>query len=160
MGKGGMRMEPGGTRKGSAMLEVLAIMMVFMVFTTSMFTSAAAMNRRGLRTAAKNEAYHAALTAVRLMADEIINGGAASDLLSGDGGMGPRETCITVMPEDGSGAFSVPVTVASQRDGDRLVLYGESVVDGQRKAVSMTLVKQESGDWIPVEYGRDEITEE
>lgn len=93
------------------------------------------------------------------MEEEISKGGAASDLLVKDGGMEPRETNITVVPEDGSDAFSVPVKVASKRDGDRLILYGEAVLDGQQRAVSMTLVKQESGDWIPSEYGRDRIVE-
>ena len=154
-----MEMETNGMRKGSAMLEVLVIMMVFMVFASSMFTSAAAMHQRGMRNIAKNEAYHAALTAVRLMEEEISRGGAASDFLVKDGGMEPRETNITVMPVDGGDAFSVPVTVASKRDGDRLILYGEAVLDGQQRAVSMTLVKQESGGWIPSEYGRDRIVE-
>lgn len=157
--KGDMGMMKNGMKRGSAMLEVLVIMMVFMVFTTTMFTSAAAMHQRGMRNIAKNEAYHAALTAVRLMEEEITKGGAASDFLVKDGGMEPRETNITVVPEDGSAAFSVPVTVASKRDGDRLILYGEAVSDGQRKAVSMILVKQENGDWIPSEYGRDRIVE-
>ena len=158
-GPEGKRQKGRGRRKGSAMLEVLVIMMIFMIFASSMFTSAAAMHQRGMRNIAKNEAYHAALTAVRLMEEEISKGGAASDLLVKDGGMEPRETNITVVPEDGSDAFSVPVKVASKRDGDRLILYGEAVLDGQQRAVSMTLVKQESGDWIPSEYGRDRIVE-
>lgn len=159
MRKGGMGMGAIGMRKGSAMLEVLVIMMFFMVFASSMFTSAAVIHQRGMRNIAKNEAYHAALTAVRLMEEEISKGGAVSDFLVKDGGMEPRETNITVVPEDGSDVFSVPVTVASKRDGDRLILYGEAVLDGQRKAVSMTMVKQKSGDWIPSEYGRDWIVE-
>lgn len=135
-------MRKGSGRRGSAMLEAMAAIAVLMAVAASVLASVSAVNRREIRKIEKYEAYDAALAAVRLMADEVMNG--RENVLQMESGMAARETRIVVTPKNGGEPFSVPVTVWTERDGRRLVLYAESVVDGQREAVSLVLEAEEA----------------
>lgn len=143
LNKGGARMKAGSGRRGFAMLEAMAAVAVLMAVAASVLASVSAVNRREIRKIEKDEAYDAALAAVRLMADEVMEGGtdedSAANVLAMENGLTAREAEIVITPKDGSEPFSVPVTVRTERDDSRLILYAESVVGGQRKMVSLTL---------------------
>ena len=58
--------------KGSAMLEAMAVILVFLVMASVLFASGRALNRQTVRTLEKNVARDGALTAVRLLAQDIM----------------------------------------------------------------------------------------
>ena len=60
--------------KGSAMLEAMAVILVFLVMASVLFASGRALNRQTVRTLEKNVARDGALTAVRLLAQDIMEG--------------------------------------------------------------------------------------
>ena len=131
-------------RKGFAMLEVLVMTMVFLVIAASLFASAAAVHRRAVERASKDEAYYAAVTAVRLMAGELMEnsyraGSAAAELMTA-GGMDPVRTALSVTP-DGGEVVEIPVTVSSVigSGGRFITLTAEAEAGGQKEQVSMTL---------------------
>lgn len=149
-------MEPKNRKKGFAMLEVMIIIMVFMVLAASLFASAGAINRRAVSRAANNEAYYAALAAVKLMAGEVMNhnnevGSAANDLLNNL----PKTDSEIDFSRTGDDGYpidrNVPVTVSSALKtikGIRyLTLTAEATVGGQTENVSITL--QERQAYVP-----------
>lgn len=165
-------MKRGGRRNGYVMLEVMTVIAVLMAAAASMLMSASAMNRREIRKIEKNEAYAAAITAVRLMADVVINDGEESPyFLTLESGMTARETEIVVRPKDGSDILTVPVTIWTEREDDCLILYGESAVGGQKETAALILKTEGEtrlatsssasyGGWRPVRYRRAEDSKE
>ena len=107
-----------------------------------------------------------ALTAVRLLAQDIMEGNRPGEEME------PEKTELEVIPEDGLGTFTVPVTVWAGEEGRNLVLYGMCAYGGQTEAVSLLLEKtEESGGgvtpssavepvWRPVRYAPAEPLEE
>lgn len=91
--------------KGSAMLEAMAVILVFLVMASVLFASGRALNRQTVRTLEKNVARDGALTAVRLLAQDIMEGNRPGEEME------PEKTELEVIPEDGLGTFTVPVTV-------------------------------------------------
>lgn len=155
-------MRDGNGRDGFAMLEAMAAVMIFMVIGSVLCSAALAMERQAIRRVERNEAYDAALAAVRIMAGEVVDGSldSAAGILISEGGMEKTETELVVTPKDGSEPFSVLVTVWSEWDGETLILYGESAVGGQSAAVSLTMRRQRMTDsdagtngWVLVRYG-------
>ena len=86
--------------KGSAMLEALAVIMVFLVMASVLFASGRALDRQTLRTLEKNAARDGALTAVRLLAQDIMEGNRTGEEME------PEKMELEVIPEDGMGAFT------------------------------------------------------
>ena len=128
--------------KGSAMLEAMAVILVFLVMASVLFASGRALNRQTVRTLEKNVARDGALTAVRLLAQDIMEGNRPGEEME------PEKTELEVIPEDGLGTFTVPVTVWAGEEGRNLVLYGMCAYGGQTEAVSLLLEKTEgSGPW-------------
>ena len=86
--------------------------------------------------------------------------------------MEPEKTELEVIPEDGLGTFTVPVTVWAGEEGRNLVLYGMCAYGGQTEAVSLLLEKTEGSSggvtpssaaapvWRPVRYAPAEPLEE
>ena len=84
----------------------------------------------------------------------------------------PEKTELEVIPEDGLGTFTVPVTVWAGEEGRNLVLYGMCAYGGQTEAVSLLLEKTEGSSggvtpssaaapvWRPVRYAPAEPLEE
>ena len=93
------------------------------------------MNRQTVRTLEKNVARDGALTAVRLLAQDIMEGNRPGEEME------PEKTELEVIPEDGGllGTFTVPVTVWAGEEGRNLVLYGMCAYGGQTEAVSLLL---------------------
>ena len=116
--------------KGSAMLEAMAVILVFLVMASVLFASGRAPNRQTVRTLEKNVARDGALTAVRLLAQDIMEGNRPGEEME------PEKTELEVIPEDGLGTFTVPVTVWAGEEGRNLVLYGMCAYGGQTEAVS------------------------
>lgn len=128
------------------MLEVMIIIMVFMVLAASLFASAGAINRRAVSRAANNEAYYAALAAVKLMAGEVMNNehGTAAVALTGSPGLSESETSISITTKEGE-TRNVPVKISSKTVGSSyLMLTAKATVNGQTENVSMTLQKRNS----------------
>lgn len=123
--------------KGSAMLEAMAVILVFLVMASVLFASGRALNRQTVRTLEKNVARDGALTAVRLLAQDIMEGNRPGEEME------PEKTELEVIPEDGLGTFTVPVTVWAGEEGRNLVLYGMCAYGGQTEAVSLLLEKTE-----------------
>ena len=144
--------------KGSAMLEAMAVILVFLVMASVLFASGRALNRQTVRTLEKNVARDGALTAVRLLAQDIMEGNRPGEEME------PEKTELEVIPEDGLGTFTVPVTVWAGEEGRNLVLYGMCAYGGQTEAVSLLLEKTEGSSggvtpssaaapvWRPVRY--------
>lgn len=144
--------------KGSAMLEAMAVILVFLVMASVLFASGRALNRQTVRTLEKNVARDGALTAVRLLAQDIMEGNRPGEEME------PEKTELEVIPEDGLGTFTVPVTVWAGEEGRNLVLYGMCAYGGQTEAVSLLLEKTEGSGggvtpssaaapvWRPVRY--------
>lgn len=169
-------MKMGDSRNGFVMLEVMAVIAILMAAAASMLVSASAMNRRAVRKIEKSEAYDAAVTAVQLMADAVMNGGEdgqfSSEAPALENGLEKRETRLVAEPKDGSEAVAVPVVIWTERNGNMLILYAESAVGGQKEAVSLTLEAREEepiaatpssasyGTWMPVRYDRVKKTKE
>lgn len=126
----------------------------------------AALNRQTVRTLEKNVARDGALTAVRLLAQDIMEGNRPGEEME------PEKTELEVIPEDGLGTFTVPVTVWAGEEGRNLVLYGMCAYGGQTEAVSLLLEKTEGSSggvtpssaaapvWRPVRYAPAEPLEE
>lgn len=86
--------------------------------------------------------------------------------------MEPEKAELEVIPEDGLGTFTVPVTVWAGEEGRNLVLYGMCAYGGQTEAVSLLLEKTEGSGggatpssaaapvWRPVRYAPAEPLEE
>ena len=141
--------------KGSAMLEAMAVILVFLVMASVLFASGR-----------KNVARDGALTAVRLLAQDIMAGNRPGEEME------PEKTELEVIPEDGLGTFTVPVTVWAGEEGRNLVLYGMCAYGGQTEAVSLLLEKTEGSGggvtpssaaapvWRPVRYAPAEPLEE
>ena len=129
--------------KGSAMLEAMAVILVFLVMASVLFASGRALNRQTVRTLEKNVARDGALTAVRLLAQDIMEGNRPGEEME------PEKTELEVIPEDGLGTFTVPVTVWAGEEGRNLVLYGMCAYGGQTEAISLLLEKtEESGGGV------------
>ena len=148
------------------MLEAMAVILVFLVMASVLFASWRALNRQTVRTLEKNVARDGALTAVRLLAQDIMEGNRPGEEME------PEKTELEVIPEDGLGTFTVPVTVWAGEEGRNLVLYGMCAYGGQTEAVSLLLEKTEGSSggvtpssaaapvWRPVRYAPAEPLEE
>lgn len=157
-----------GNNKGFVMLEVMVVLMIVLLLVSILFASAGVRSRRARKNAAEEEAYYAAVAALKLMAGEVMEGdfesGTPASIISR--GMAKRKTNIVFEPEDGSAEVEIPVTVWSVRDETGLILYAECTVDGQKKVVSFSFERQSIAVaaevatassasqtvWIPVGY--------
>lgn len=150
-------------RGGFVMLEVMIVIMAFMIVSSSLLAVSAQARKRAARRAAETEAYYAAVTAVRMMAGEIMENedppGPVAMALETPPGLSVTAETLTVkvtgetakeMPE----TFTIPVRVASEvsEDGNLLTLCAEAEVAGERQLVSLSLEKQE-GEWKLLGYG-------
>ncbi len=147
-------------QKGFAMVEVLIVMMVFAILTSSLYGFSSMEHRRVLANVSESEACYAAVSAVRLMAREVTatdaEEGNAAYILSHEDGMGKWKTNIVFEPETGDKEVQLPVTIWSKRDGDTLTLAAEVTRGGQTSQVKLRLVRKEITEterrWIPVSY--------
>lgn len=145
---------------GFAMLEVVVVMMIFMILASSLYALAGMKHRRVVSEVREEEAYYAAVSAVRMMAQEVVNrafeDGTAADALTRGDGMEKRWTKIRFVPEDSEKPdreIEIPVCIWSERDGDELLLGAEARTGGQTKTVTMRLVRKAE----PVDLAEEEL---
>lgn len=149
-------MNKNNREKGFIMLEVMVLIMIFLLLSSSLLTTAVSGHKRAVASVRKEEAYCAALSAVRLMANEVMEHGeetgtVSERLLSGRG-MKKRKTVLS-FADDGVCEVSVPVTLWSERNGNELILYAEAELGGYSEMVSVMMVYQDM--WIPAAYGME-----
>ena len=142
--------------KGFVMLEVMVLIMIFLILSSSLLTTAVSGHKRAVASVRKEEAYCAALSAVRLMASEMMEHGeetgtVSERLLSGRG-MKKRETVLS-FADDGACEVSVPITLWSERNGNELILYAKAELGGYDEIVSGMMIYQDT--WIPADYGME-----
>lgn len=140
-------------RKGFALLEVLVVMMIVLTLTSSLYSLAGMKQRNAIGKIQEDEAYYAAVSSVKLMAEEVINGtceeGTASYVLASGDGIGEIKSNIIFQPDNGdpSGEIVIPVTLWSERSGDELLISAEAESGEKRKIVTIQLLKTEE-QWI------------
>lgn len=134
---------------GSAMLEVVVVMMIFMILASSLYTIAGMKHKKAVAEVSEDEAYYAAVTAVRMMAQEVIHGesdnGTAAYVLTRGDGLEKRWTKIRFIPEDREKVereIEISVCIWSERNGDELLLGAEADAGGHTKSVTMRLEKK------------------
>lgn len=143
-------------KKGFIMLEVIILIMVFLTLSASLLTTTASGHRRAVASVRKEESYCAALSAVRLMANEVMEHGEETGtiserMLSGRG-MKKKETVLSFV-DDGVCKVSVPVILWSERNGNELILYAKAELGGYSEIVSVMMIYQDT--WIPTAYGME-----
>ena len=154
------------------MLEALIIGMIFMILSSSMYCYAGMENRYIKNKINEDEAYYAAVTAVRRMVQEITDheaakGSAAYQLTHGTG-MKKRTVNLIFEAEDSDvmGEVDIPVDVWSEVEDDLLYLAAEVHVGEAKSTVRVQMRKEEEIDpmtgeppeatervrWVPVVY--------
>ena len=134
-------------KRGSAMLEVLVIGMAVMILTSVMYLYAGIEYRYALGKAEKEEAYYAAMSAVRLMEREVTEGeyaeGTAAYALTKGSGLKKYETELVFEADHTEGEVKIPVTVWSEVAGNELYLAAEAGVGDKRTVVKLRMLKTE-----------------
>lgn len=154
------------------MLEALLIGMIFMILSSSMYGYAGMENRYIKNKIHEDEAYYAAVTAVRMMVQEImdheaVKGSAAYQLTYGTG-MKKRTVNLIFEAEDSDvmGEVDIPVDVWSEVEDDLLYLAAEVHVGEAKSTVRVQMRKEKEFDsmtgeppeatekvrWVPVVY--------
>lgn len=156
-----MRRRKTGFRSGFALLEAMIIVMVFLVLSAALMASAGVLYRKSLRQAERKAAYCGALTAVRMMAAQILETEGSEDRMDGTDlsdltdrrmtakrlmdppGLAETETSLTAELPDGT-RQAMTVFISSERDGDSLVLKARAVSGSQEETVTLRLEKRQS----------------
>lgn len=122
---------------GFAMVEAMVVVMIFMILASTLYGISGIKHQMTIRRVQEDEAYYAALTAVRLMAEEI-NNGQCGDMISN--GMESFETEISFIPDDADKeAVSVPVEICTERSGEDLLLTAKARDGKKEKRVTLLL---------------------
>lgn len=140
--------------KGYIMFEVMILIMIFLMVSSALLASASSDHRRAVESVRKEEAYCAALSAVRVMAEEVMENegesGTLSEIFLSGRGMKKKTTEI-VFESDERTEVSIPVTVWTRKDGDEVIIYAKAAIGEYSETVSVTM--KYSDMWIPVMYG-------
>lgn len=135
----GNTMEKRIRKSGSAMLEVMMISILFLIISVSLLTLSSAVMGRAVRQKEKNEAYYAAVAAVRMMEGELLKEGRISEAADAlEKGMDRTPGTIKICTQEYT--VQVPVWIASEKtDEGRLVLKAEAMVGEQKGTAYLTL---------------------
>ena len=155
--------------RGFAMLEVMVIMMLVMMMISVIYMLTGMEYRQVYGRVQEEEAYYAAVSAVRMMEQAVLSGeceeGSAADVLIEGDGMSRMRTKLVF---DDENLVEIPVTIWSERDGEELLLAAEATCGKKTKVVTLRLVKSarwseeiatasngsrgETEKWIPAAY--------
>lgn len=127
--------------KGFALIEVLVMIMLILIFLTSLFSIARFRHQTAWMKIQKEEAICAAEAALKLMETEVLSG--ACDFA--EHGLKKTKTMLEFEPANGEKGVQIPVTVWADRMGNELILYAEAEVGNRKEEVSLVLNR-------PVEY--------
>lgn len=148
---------------GFVMAEVLMTVMLLMVISTLLFSSASRRYARAERNAAKTEARLAAETAVQVLAENIL-WEESSDMIEklvSDHGL--SKTYAVIWADNGDEEpEKIETTVSAfwNEDGSGLVLRAECSVGNQTESASIVLKKERLSVYTPSNAEREEETED
>lgn len=127
---------------GFVMVEAMVIVMIFTLLASTLYSLAEMKHRMAIRRVQEDEAYYAAVCAVRLLAEELGDGEYEERISNGIELLG---TEITFVPDDSDGEMvSVPVEVWTERSGDELLLGAKAEYGTREKKVTLLLCLTES----------------
>jgi len=118
------------------MIQVLALIMVILLFLTSLFTTVRFRYKTALMRIQKEEAICAAEAALQLMESEIVNGN--TDWMKS--GEDKIITALEFETEDGKTTIRIPVTIWAEYELDEVHLFAEAEV-GSKKEMAHSLLK-------------------
>lgn len=148
---------------GFVMAEVLMTVMLLMVISTLLFSSASRRYVRAERNAEKTEARLAAETAVQVLAENILRE-ESSDMIEklvSERGL-PKTDAVIWADNGDEEPEKIETTVSSfwNADGSGLVLHAECSVGDQRESASLVLKKERLSVYTPSNADREEETED
>lgn len=120
---------------GFVMIQVLALIMMILLFLTSLFSTSVFRHRTALLRIQKEEARHAAEAALQLMENEIVNGN--TDWI--EAGLKRTETILKFESEDGDVQIDVPITIWAKCEDEDLYLFAEVEVGSKKEIVQAVL---------------------
>ena len=120
---------------GFAMLQVLALIMMILLFLTSLFSTSGFRHRSALLRIQKEEARYAAEAALQLMENEINNGN--TECIKN--GLKRTETTLKYESEDGEIKIDIPITIWANYEDEELCLFAEVEVGSKKERVQTVL---------------------
>lgn len=120
---------------GFAMLQVLALIMMILLFLTSLFSTSGFRHRSALLRIQKEEARYAAEAALQLMENEINNGN--TEWI--ENGLKRTETILEFESEDGEIKIDIPITIWANYEDEELCLFAEVEVGSKKERVQAVL---------------------
>ena len=127
---------------GFAMVEAMVVVMIFLLLASTLYGLAGMKHRMAIWRVQEDEAYYAAVSAVRLMAEELEDKEYKAKISNG---IEPFGTEITFVPDDPDiEAVSVPVEVWVERSGNELLLGAKAEYGTREKKVTLLLRLAES----------------
>ena len=117
--------------EGFAMVQVLILIMIILMFLTSLFSYAGFRHRAALMRIQTEEAKYAAKAAVNLMEIEIENGN-TEWLIHG---LEKTETLLEFKSEDGNTEVEIPVSIWIELEENEVYLFAEAGVGAQKEVV-------------------------
>lgn len=131
--------------KGYILLEIMVFLMVLFIVTFSLTKLISQEYRLMLNQLEREKAYYTAVSAVRLMAGAVMD--EDTPLL----GEGLDKTSTSLDFQSDQWEVSMPVTIWTEAEEDKLILYAEA---GKGQAVqTVFLVMGYEGEWFPLTYG-------
>ena len=120
---------------GFVMMQVLALIMMILLFLTSLFSTSGFRHRAALLRIRKEEARYAAEAALQLMENEIVNGN--TEWI--ETGLERTETILKFESEDGEVQMDVPITIWADYEDEKLYLFAEVEVGAKKERVQSVL---------------------
>ena len=120
---------------GFVMMQVLVLIMIILLFLTSLFSTAGFRHRAALLRIRKEEARYAAEAALQLMENEIANGN--TEWI--ENGLKRTETILKFESEDGEVQMDVPITIWADYEDEELYLFAEVEVGAKKERVQSVL---------------------
>ena len=120
---------------GFVMIQVLVLIMVILLFLTSLFSTSGFRHKAALLQIQKEEARCAAEAAVTLMENEIANGNTEWV----ESGLKKTKTELEFESEDGEITIVIPVVIWAEAREDELHLYAEAEVGAKKEKAHSVL---------------------
>ena len=120
---------------GFVMIQVLILIMMILLFLTSLFSTSGFRHRAALLRIRKEEARYAAEAALQLMENEIANG----NIEWIETGLERTETILKFESGDGEVQIDVPVTIWADYEDEELYLFAEVEVGAKKERVQSVL---------------------
>ena len=121
---------------GFVMIQVLAFVMMILLFLTSLFSASVFRARIARMRIQKEEARYAAEAALQLIETEIENG----NFEWIESGLSKIQTTLEFVSEDGELTVSVPVVIWAECENDELSLFAEAEIR-TRKEMAHSVLK-------------------